>query len=381
MPRLKAPLLLLSLATLCVPALAQGTNPAVGDTSTALNFVQGKATLDGQPVTTDPAHSLRPLHAGEVLATAQGTADLTLAPGSLLRLGENTSAQLVAIDSHRAEVRLDSGKANVVVNAIPAKTLLLVDLPNGQTQMLERGLYTFDTATQAVRVFHGKADVFPGVNTTTDVKPVKVKGGHEVELSDARIHPQSFEISEAQDLLPWTGPQEARADGDVGLSTNPSYDSGGGGYAPVASGFYGDPYGFGFGYPSLAFGFGEPWGFFGNPYGLYGYPAGLGLGFGYYGGGFYGGYPGYGYVRGGRALREGDGDRDGLRRGAAGGRSFRGGSAFHGGGAEFHGGGGEFHGGGGGFHGGGGGGFHGGGGGGFHGGGGGGFHGGGGGRR
>ena len=332
MPRIKAATLMLSLATLSVPALAQGTDPAVRDNSlSALNYVQGSATLDGRAVTTNPNMAPRRLHAGETVSTADGSADIMLAPGSLLRVGQGTQVDLVASTGNRAEVRIQSGRANLAVNMVRPGTLLLVDLPNGQTQVLQRGLYTFDTSSETVKVFNGEADVFPGANTETDAKPVKVKDEHAAVLTEGRVKPVKFDrMQEQGELLPWTGPQEAHADGDYGMQANAGNNYGDGGYQTVGYGYGPGPYAFGvgYGYPGYGYGlgWGYPYGFYGYPYGFYGYPFGVGIGFGYggfYRGGFYGrgvGYGGYGY-RGGVV---------GAGRGFGGG-GF-GGGGFHGGG-------------------------------------------------
>ena len=361
MPRIKTTALLLSLATLSVPALAQGTNPAVRDSYSALNFVQGRATLDGEAVTTNPTQTPRILHPGDTLATTDGTADIMLVPGSLLRLGQNTTAQIVASTNGRAEARIENGRANVAVNAITPHSVLLVDMPNGQTQMLKRGLYTFDVPSETARVYNGEADVFPGSDTTTNVKPVKVKDEHEVLFGDNRLHPVKFDQgTESNDLLPWTGPQEAHSDGYYGLANSgdanyaeTSFYGGDGGYGGYGYSPYALGIGYGFGYP-YGYGFGSPYGF-GYPFG-FGY--GYGLGFGGYGGyGGYGGFGGYGGYYGGRHVLGGAGLRGSTYHGGSYSRGLPGGgvrSSFAGGGGGFHGGGGSF--GGGGFHGGGGGG-------------------------
>jgi 5'-3' exoribonuclease 2 len=311
--------LVLSLATLSVPALAQGTNPAVREAS-ALNFVQGQAALDGQPVTTNPNSTPQPLHAGDVLATSNGTADVMLAPGALLRLGHNTSVAIVTSDSNRAEARLESGHANVAVNTVSKDTLLLVDMPQGQTQMLKRGLYTFDVPTETMRVYNGEADAFAGANTNTSVKPVKVKSDHQVIYSFPTVHATGFDQADAQqDLLPWTGPQETHAALVSGAVSNS-----GTGFAPVAYGYA--PYGYGFGYPYPYLAYGWPYGFYDYPFGWGGYPwVGVGFGWGgWYGPRVIGGYRGvYGY-RGGYGFR---GGYVGAAHGFAGG-------GFHGGGGR-----------------------------------------------
>lgn len=364
MPRLKAALVLLSLATASVPATlaAQSTYGAVPG---SLNFVQGQANIDGQPIDTNIATPQpRQLRAGETLATANGTADILLAPGALLRLGHDTTVHMVTADANRTEVQLQQGVANLSANVVRHDDLLLVDTANGQTQILSRGLYTLNAATNTVRVYNGEAYVFPGADTTSDVKPVKLKEGHELILGGERAKPASFDREMADtDLLPWTGPKESQ----VALADATVRHDGGSGYSDA--GYY-PGYGFAGDYPLYAGGFGG-FGYPYGPYGFYGYPFfGVGFGAGFYGGGLYGGgfYPG-GIYRGGiyrggvgRVPYRG-GAVGGPRGGYVGGHGFAGRSFGEVRGGGFSGArGGGFS--GGGFHGGGGGGFHGGGGGG-----------------
>lgn len=358
MPRLKAALVPLFLATALVPATlaAQTTNGAVPG---SLNFIQGQANIDGQPLdANNPSTQPHQLQPGQTLATANGSADILLAPGALLRIGNDTTVRMVAGDNSRTEVRLEQGRGNVSVNVVRHDHLLLIDMPNGQTQILSKGLYTFNTATNTMRVFNGEAYAFPGTDMASDIKPVKVKESHEIILGGDRAKPDKFDREMADnDLLPWTGPKEAQAvvanngamyNGDVSYSSAGYYGGASGFYG--GSGFYG-PYAFGDPYYA-----GYPYGGWG-PYGFYGYPF-FGVGFGYWGGGFYrggagfgsaynhGGYPIHGPVRGGAV--------SGVRGGytghsvSGGSRSFSGGG-FSGGGRGFGGGGlgGAIHGGGG----------------------------------
>lgn len=334
MPRFKATLFLLSLATAFVPATlaAQSTNGAVPGT---ISFVQGQANVDGQPLHSDST-SMRQLRSGETIATANGSADILLAPGALLRLGHDTTVQMVTADPGRSEIQLEQGLINLSINTVRHDDLLLVDLPHGQTQMLSRGLYSFNSADSTIRVFNGEADVFPGADTRSDIKPVKLKEGHEIVLGGDRAKPAKFdrEFAEA-DLVPWSGLQESRSalasDGGVPAAGYGVSSYGDGGYGTAVYGF-GGPYPYGS--PYFAYdGFGYPW----APYGLWGYPF-FGVGFGFYGGrGFYGRpfLPGRGFYGG--------------RVGGYAGRGYGGGYAPHAfAGGGFHGGGfGGFHGGGG----------------------------------
>jgi hypothetical protein len=275
------------------------------------------------------------LESGQYLSTANGKAEILLTPGVFLRLGNDSTVQMVSPNLTKTEVRLERGHANVEADQLHKQNVILIDLEKGQTQLLQNGLYTFDAGSSTVRVFDGKAAVFPGADLQADIKPIDVKGSRELALTGEPVKPQHFDKDKSEDdLYRWSSLRsEYLGEANIGLAEE---YAGASGFDP---GWYwaGGPYGY-------------TWlpgdGLFWNPYG-YGFYSPYYL----YGGGFI-----YGrYGRGVYPYRGWAGDRGG--RAVAG--NFRGGG-FHGGGEGFHGGGA----GSGGFHGGGGGGSHGGGGGG-----------------
>jgi hypothetical protein len=313
MPRFKALIWMLSLATLSATAFGQTANQARPGT---LNYIEGQASIEGRPVTPNSVGNTV-LESGQYLATANGKAEILLTPGIFLRLGGNSTVQMVSPNLTKTEVKIEQGRVNVEVDQLYKQNVILIDMKNGQTQLLKNGLYAFDAGSSTVRVFDGKAAVYPGANLQADVKPIDVKGGHQLALTGELARPQSFDKNQAQsqdDLYRWSSLRsEYLGEANIDLAEE---------YAGV-SGFYpgwywaGGPYGY-------------TWlpgdGLFWNPYG-YGFYSPWYL----YGGGFI-----YGrYGRGGYPYRGGFAGR------AAGG-NFRA-EGFHGGG-----GGGGFHGGGGG---------------------------------
>jgi hypothetical protein len=321
MPRFKALIWMLSLATLSATAFGQTANQARPGT---LNYIEGQASIEGRPVTPNSVGNTV-LGSGQYLSTANGKAEILLTPGIFLRLGGNSTVQMVSPDLTKTEVKIEQGRVNVEVDQLYKQNVILIDMKNGQTQLLKNGLYAFDAGSSTVRVFDGKAAVYPGANLQADIKPIDVKGGHQLALTGDLAKPLSFDKNQAQsqdDLYRWSSLRsEYLGEANIGLAEE---------YAG-ASGFYpgwywaGGPYGY-------------TWlpgdGLFWNPYG-YGFYSPYYL----YGGGFI-----YGrYGRGGYPYRGGFG----YRGSPAVGGNFRG-EGFHGGGEGFHGGGGGFHGGGGG---------------------------------
>jgi hypothetical protein len=319
---------MLSLATLSATAFGQTANQARPGT---LNYIEGQASIEGRPITPNSVGNTE-LQAGQYLSTANGKAEILLTPGVFLRLGDNSTVQMVSPNLTKTEVRIEQGRANVEVDQLYKQNIILIDLKKGQTQLLQNGLYTFDAGSSTVRVFDGKAAVYPGADLLANIKPIDVKGDRELVFNGEPLKPQHFnkDQASADPLYKWSSLRsEYLGEANIGLAEQ---------YAGVT-------------------GFNPGWYWAGGPYG-YTWLPGDGLFWNPYGFGFYSPYYLYGggfiYGRYGRGIypyRGWVGDRGGHAIGG----NFRGGG-FHSGSEGFHGGGGGFHGGGGGgFHGGGGG--------------------------
>jgi hypothetical protein len=310
MARFKALTFILSLATLSATAFGQRANPVSPGT---LNYVEGQASIEDRPLSPQSVGKAT-LEAGQVLATANGNAEILLTPGIFLRLGNDSTVQMVSTDLTHTEVKLEQGRANVEVDQIYPQNTILVDLKNGQTQLLKNGLYAFDAGNATVRVFDGKAAVYPGANPQANVKPVDVKGGHQLALNGELLKTQGFNKDQAKTdpLYKWSSLRSNYL-GEANLNLAEEYA----GYSGFYPGWYwaGGP----FGYTWLP-GDGLFWSPFG--YGFYSpyYIRGGGFIYGGYGRGFYG--------RGGYA----GGYRGGVARAEGGGFHGGGGGGFHGGG-------------------------------------------------
>jgi len=258
MPRSKV--LLLALATLSASTATLFAQNA---------YVAGSGNSYSQSQAAPIERPALPSNYGPPQAAPQGPAIATTqpAPGVTVHTDQPNALHIVAGDATRTELRLDHGRANVTVHDPVADSLVLVDLPGGQTQLLKNGLYTFNADTNTVRVLVGEADAFSGVNPNE--KPRKVKEDQQLVFSGAS--PRS------RDVDPYT----LRADLLPGAVSHNGYAHGEPGYAPY-SGYYG-PYGDGFygGYPYYPYYAG-----YGYPYWGWGYPIGFGFG---WGGGFRGG--------------------------------------------------------------------------------------------
>jgi hypothetical protein len=256
------------LALVAAPAFAQGPGAVV-------TYIAGQAAINGRPVTSQAARQST-VGVGQMLSTGTGSAELALTPGVMLRMDKASSIKLVALDDKRAEVQVNSGRAEISVAGMRQGNELQVDSPNGvQTLLVQNGLYEFDARSSQLRVFDGKAAVSPSgaANTWTDVK-----AGHELALTSAPGKPAEFDRNAGDGFAARSDEETARGGGygygGPAYGYGSAYALGDYGYAPFAYA----PYGYGF-YDPFAFGF-YP-GFYGG-YGFYG-------GFGYRGGFGYGG--------------------------------------------------------------------------------------------
>ncbi len=300
-------------------------NPAAPGT---LNYIEGSAQLNGQPVGQTSAGST--LAPGQILTTTNGRAEVLLTPGVFFRLGHDSAATMVSPSLTDTAVKVEHGRAAVEVDQIFKQNDIHIVVDKVPVQLIKTGLYEFNADQASVRVFNGEAAVPKGDGHWT-----LVKSGHQLNLADAAsMKPSKFNKDQAEQsgLYRWSS---LRSDylAEANQQLAGQY---GAGYAP---GWYWDPW-------MLDYTFLGPSPFY-SPFGWGFAPLGWGgwYGPGFYGGGFYGGgvYEG-GHLRYGHGTHMGGlgaSPHSGSHVGGFRGGAFRSGGelgGFHGSGG-FHGGG------------------------------------------
>ena len=302
-----------------------------------VNYVEGAAYIDGQPLNAKQIGSLD-LQPGQELTTANGRAEILLTPGVFLRVDKNSAVKMISPDLVQTQVQLDKGRVGVEVDEIHDENNLQIIDAGVNTRLLKNGYYEFSANNPEVEVFKGKAEV-----QVADGRTREVKGHHELLLAGAangeplaKEKPASFNEGQAEDaLFNWS---KLRSHYLAEANNEMAGDYADAGYGP---GWYWNPYGLGYTFIG-----GGP---FMSPFGWGFYPLGWGWGGGWYGG-WGGGWYGRPYYHGGHPYDHDDYGHGGVGHGFTG-------HGFHGGGMRgFHGAvPGGFHGGmSGGFHGGGG---------------------------
>ena len=217
-------------AMLSVPAWA--VSAALPGT---LNYVEGQASIADQSLSAQSIGSVN-LQPGEAIATGKGHAEVLLTPGVFLRVGQNSTAQIVSSSLTNTEAQIDRGQALVEVADIHNDNLLRIASDGATTQLLKKGLYGFDADNGQVRVFKGEALVQDGDQN------IKVKSGHELALNaEGALRAQKFDEAsyEQSDLYRFSNLRSqylAEANTDAARIY---YAGGPGWYGP---GWYWDPF-------------------------------------------------------------------------------------------------------------------------------------------
>lgn len=187
-------------AALIVPARASNT-----DTHTAmpgtLNYLEGYASIGDEALNSKSVGAAE-LQPGQNLTTENGKAEILLTPGVFLRVGNDSSLQMLSPDLTDTHLQLDRGEAMVEVDQIHPENDIRIREDGVNTRLLKTGLYDFDTTNHQVRVFDGKATVLEGD------KKITVKGGHELSLNTAgKLKGTSFnkkQYADNNDLYRWS---------------------------------------------------------------------------------------------------------------------------------------------------------------------------------
>jgi FecR protein len=311
------------LAAMLAPAQTQGRIGQIG----TINYIEGQASLNGQPVSANQVGQLVAAP-GQVISTADGKAEMLLTPGVFLRLDANSAVKMISPSLTRTTVELLQGKAMVEADQVEKENHIAVVDHGANTWIEKHGVYEFNAANPMVAVYDGKAQV------REDDRTRDVGKGEEVALTqNPKLKTRDFNRKTEDDLYAWSKlrseyvSEANMASAQTIVMGNPGWWYG--------TGWYWNPWfdswafvpGDGFLYSPFGFGFYSP-AFWGAYAPFYYRP-----GFGFYG------RPGFGYAaRGPVAAGRVGAVAPAFRGGALGG--FRGSAmgGFRGGFGGFHGG-------------------------------------------
>jgi hypothetical protein len=236
----------------------------------AVNYIEGRAYLNGQPLSEKGLRSTF-LNANDTLSTDLGKAEVLLTPGVFLRVGSNSEVRLISPSLTDTQVELKKGEAMIEADGLTKENRIQVS-DHGASILIEKnGLYRF-TADEnpTAAVLEGKAQVYLG-----DQK-VALGKGRETLLVD-NLKQQKFDTKKEDDLYAWSN---TRSQYDAASSYHAAKSVNVNGY----SGGYGFDPGYGSGFGSW---YGPGW-YWNSAFNSWGWIPGNGVFYSPFGWGFYG---------------------------------------------------------------------------------------------
>ncbi len=150
-----------AITVVCLAALAAGAvfgQQVISAKSGMIHYVEGTVLLDGKQV--EPKFAEYP-QIGEksVLASTEGRAEVLLAPGVFLRIGENSEIALLSDRLTDTRLELKRGSAVVDILELPEGNQVTLLTGNAAISFLQPGVYRIDAVPGRLLVYDGEASV------------------------------------------------------------------------------------------------------------------------------------------------------------------------------------------------------------------------------
>jgi hypothetical protein len=158
-----------------------------------IDYAQGTVYLDTERLRAGGA--LRQMRQGQTLSTTQGRVEVLLAPGIVMRLGDNASVRIDDTSLEDIQVAISKGPAFIEVVERDKYARLRVFVGGSETEFKHNGLYRFESAPARLQVYGGETGVMRG-----DAQVI-AKRGQAVDLSVLSLLP--FDPRAADSLHTW----------------------------------------------------------------------------------------------------------------------------------------------------------------------------------
>jgi hypothetical protein len=193
--------------------------------SGVVQYVEGRAYLDGQPVELKFGH-FPDIKQNQEFRTEQGRAEILLTPGVFLRLGENSAIRMLSNGLTDTRVEVLQGSAIAECDQIPKDNSITLVYKDDSIALTKHGLYRVDTQPARLQVFDGEAVV------ANESGRVELKSGKETALCSTLVA-QKFDKDSTDELYRWANRRASYvAQANVASATaasNSGYGYGGGG--------------------------------------------------------------------------------------------------------------------------------------------------------
>lgn len=163
----------------------------------AVNYVEGTAYINATPVNEKYLKTTF-LSANDILSTDVGKAEVLLAPGVFLRLGDNTKVRMVSPSLVASQIEVMSGEAMIEATGLVKGSSVQIISHAASANIQKNGLYRIlADDPPSIAVLEGKAAV------TFSDRTVDVKKGRQVILAE-NLKPEKFNAKKDDDLYAWS---------------------------------------------------------------------------------------------------------------------------------------------------------------------------------
>jgi hypothetical protein len=163
----------------------------------AVNYVEGAAYINGAPVSEKNLKSTY-LNANDILSTDLGKAEVLLAPGVFLRIGDNSKVRMVSPSLVDTQIEVMNGEAMVEATGLVKGSSVQVISHGASANIEKNGLYRIlADDPPSIAVLDGKAAV------TFSDKTVNLKKGRQVILAE-NLKPEKFDTKKDDELYAWS---------------------------------------------------------------------------------------------------------------------------------------------------------------------------------
>src|SRR5215831_7674272 len=183
-----------TLAMVTALALPAAGQSVISARSGVIHFFEGSVYWRDQPLEPHPG-KFQILAQGDELRTAQGSAEVLLTPGVLLRIGENSAIRMVANNLADTRVELLAGSAIIGSDEPTANTSVTLICRKWKVHFLQEGTYRIDSEPPRLWVDRGRAEV----SAEATAAPVSVAQGMDLPFAAVLVPEPS--INEPADAL------------------------------------------------------------------------------------------------------------------------------------------------------------------------------------
>jgi hypothetical protein len=244
---------ILSAAALAFACLPAGAQMVVSAKSGVVNYTEGNVLLNGKAYESSLT-KYEEIKENGMLSTQDGRAEVLLTPGTILRLSENADLKMITNRLIDTRVELQRGSAVVTTIQTAKDNNVTVVVNNEAVTVAKAGIYRFEAAPATLKVYRGEAMVEINGETTP------VSTGRMLLLDGSGTAVQKFNTEDTDALDHWS-----RQRGQLLAMANPSTAK-----SLLSGGYGGYGYGYGSGYGYGGVGCNPYWGF-NTWYGMYTY--------------------------------------------------------------------------------------------------------------